>query len=403
MNHYAQQQPPKWWSPNLSPFWIRFWRPLRLRKQKREQKVMEIEVRGLENLQGALDAGCGIMLNPNHSGHADAHAMYAASDAAGVPFYFMSAWQVFHQQSWIGEQIMRWHGCFSIDREGTDMKAFRQATEILQNSPNPLVVFPEGEVYHLNERTTPFREGAATIALSAAKRAKRDVVCIPCGIKYEYLEDPRPNLLKLMDQLESKIFWRPQPDLPLHKRIYRFAEGAMALKELEHLGHTCSGPLPERLEALADQILRKLEAHYEEDGEAGTLPERVKEVRRHALEGWRESENDPAARQRYQHDLDDIFLVTQLFSYPGDYVDEKPTIERMAETLDKFEEDVLDRYTASIRGERKITVSLGEPIQAVPSRDRKNAAQNLTQQVEQGVQSLLDGIEIPKNRFGDGA
>ena len=101
----------------------------------------------------------------------------------------------FFQQSFIGQHILRWHGCFSVDREGTDMKAFRQATEVLQNSPHPLVIFPEGEVYHLNERTTPFREGAAAIALSAAKRAKRDVVCVPCAIKYEYLEDPRPNLL----------------------------------------------------------------------------------------------------------------------------------------------------------------------------------------------------------------
>ena len=283
------------------------------------------------------------------------------------------------------------------------MKALRQATEILKDSSHPLVIFPEGEVYHLNERTTPFREGAATIALLAAKRAERDVVCVPCAIKYEYLDDPRPNLLKLMDRLEEGIFWRPQRHLPLETRIYRFAEGAMALKEIEHLGSTSSGPLPERIEALADHILRRLEERYEIRTKDQTLPERVKEVRRHALDQTHELAEEDPDRQQYEIDLEDIFLVTQLFSYPGDYVGESPTIERMAETLDKFEEDVLNVYTADIRGDRKATVSFGEPIIAKPGRDRKNAAHDLTQAVEQGVQRLLDEIEIPKNRFGDGA
>jgi len=39
--------------------------------------------------------------------------------------------------------------------------------------------------------------------------------------------------------------------------------------------------------------------------------------------------------------MDDLFFVIQLYSYPGDYVAERPVIERIAETLDKFEEDVL--------------------------------------------------------------
>lgn len=402
MNRYSQQPPPKWWSPKLSPFWIRFWRPLRIRKQKQDQQIMQIDVRGLDHLRGAIDSGRGVMINPNHSGHADAHIMYHASDEFGLPFYFISAWQVFDQQSVIGQHILRWHGCFSIDREGADMKAFRQATEILQDRPNPLVVFPEGEVYHLNERTTPFREGAATIALSAAKRAKRPVVCMPTAIKYEYLDDPRPNLLKLMDRLEEKINWRPQPQLPLKERIYRFAEGAMALKEIEHLGHTERGPLPQRVEKLADFVLSQLEEKYEIAGGDRTLPERVKEVRRFALKQTHELPVGDPERTTYLINLEDIFFVTQLFSYPGNYVDENPTIERMAETLDKFEEDVLEVYSAEIRGRRKATVSFGEPITAEPSRDRKNAARDLTQAVEQGVQKLLDEIVIPKNRFGDG-
>ena len=42
-----------------------------------------------------------------------------------------------------------------------------------------------------------------------------------------------------------------------------------------------------------------------------------------------------------RQDLNDLFLVIQLFSYPGDYVRECPTVERLAEILTKFEQDAL--------------------------------------------------------------
>ena len=399
MNRYAQQKPPKWWAPKLSPFWLRIWRPLRKRRQYHEQKLMEIEVRGLENIRGALDAGNGVMINPNHSGHADAHIMYHAADELGMPFYFMSAWQVFYKQGFFGKLILQHHGCFSVDREGTDMKAFRQATSILQDKQNPMVIFPEGEVYHINERVTPFREGAAAIALTAARRADRDVVCIPCGVKYQYLEDPTENMLALMDRLEQGIFWRPRRELALHERIYRFAEGAMALKELEHMGRTSAGPLPERIDVLAKHVLDQLEEKHELVGADKTIPERVKEIRRQVQNKLHEMSEDVLERGPLEHDLDDVFLVLQLFSYPGDYVKERPTIERMAETLDKFEEDVLGVYTATIRGERKATVAFGEPIPVTKDRKRKSAAQDLTAAMEAGVQAMLDSIEIPQDRF----
>ena len=62
--------------------------------------------------------------------------------------------------------------------------------------------------------------------------------------------------------------------------------------------------------------------------------------------------SDPA-RRRCEEELEDVFFVVQLYSYPGNYVAQKATVERMAETLDKFEEDVLGRSTATIRGTRR--------------------------------------------------
>ena len=184
----------------MSPGWIRLWRPLRKRTQLKKHRLLKVEVRGLEHVRGAVDQGQGVLITPNHASHADCHSLYAAADELGYPVYVMIAWQVFARDGWLRAMLLRHHGGFSIDREGTDLSAIRQAREILQSHKNPLFIFPEGDVYHCNSRITPFREGPAAIALMAARKADRNIVCIPCGMRYTYLEDPTPKLLELMDE-----------------------------------------------------------------------------------------------------------------------------------------------------------------------------------------------------------
>src|SRR5690606_3272710 len=110
----------------------------------------------------------GVLITPNHSSHADPFALLETADQFGAPFYFMTAWQVFGMTHSIGRRILQQHGCFSINREGHDVRAVRCAVDVLATQRQPLVIFPEGEVFHLNDRLMPFRRGAATAALLAA-------------------------------------------------------------------------------------------------------------------------------------------------------------------------------------------------------------------------------------------
>lgn len=381
----------KWWSPKLNRTMVKLLRFFRHRMQLREQRLMDVTVQGAEMVRELLKEHA-VLITPNHPTHADAYSIYAASDAVGVPFYLMTAWQVFADKSLFGRQIIRWHGSFSVDREATDMRAFRQAVEILEKRSEPLVIFPEGEVYHCNSRVRPFREGAAVIALTAAKRAKRPVVCVPCAMWYEYLGDPQPELSELMSELEHRIFWRAREHMPLHERIYQFAETALVIKEMEFLGEAGHGPLPPRVTALAEKVLQDVEQRHDAPASSGAIPERVKEMRRRAIEGLADEEIDEETRAALRADLEDLFLVVQLYSYPGDYVAQKPSIERMAETLDKLEEDVLERFSAKVRGPRRSTVAFGEPIAVEPTKDRRAAMARLTEAFENAVQDQIDRI-----------
>ena len=207
MNRYRMQAATGWWSPQLNATMVRWLRGFRRWKQKRDEGLLDVQVFGAERVRQLITDNHAVLITPNHSTHADAYSIYAAADAIGVPVYMMAAWQVFADKSLLGRQVLRWHGCFSVDREATDLRAFRQAVEVLETRPEPLVVFPEGEVYHCNARVRPFRDGAAAIALSACKRGRRPIACVPCGIWYEYIDSPEPALLKLMDDLEQEMFW----------------------------------------------------------------------------------------------------------------------------------------------------------------------------------------------------
>jgi len=393
MDYTLFRKPDRWWSPQLTPWLVRLCRPLHTHYRVRTHKLDEVEIRGLEHLQTAIDEGAGILITPNHSAHADAVVMYQTAHEANSCFYFMAAWQVLGLCSKLRSWFLRRHGCFSVDREGTDLRAFKQATEILQAGQHPLVIFPEGEVYHLNERVTPFREGAAAIALSAARRAERPIYALPCGLRYLYTEDPTDELLELMNRLEVAMHWRPRPEVSLPDRIYRIAEGILSLKELEYLGESRKGEIPERVQHLSDQILIPLEKKYEVQQPSRLIPERVKAVRQKAIDQLENLADGTADQEACYRDLDDVYLVTQMFSYPGDYVAEKPNLERMAETLDKFEEDILSTQTATIRGRRRAVVSFGEPINVSAIPKSKMATADLARQLEQQVQALLDAVQ----------
>ena len=227
----------------------------------------------------------------------------------------------------------------------------------------------------------------------SARKPKRPIVVIPAALKYRYVEDPTSDLLEVMGRLEESIHWRPRPELALPERIYDLGGALMALKELEYLGEVRSGSLPDRTSFLARQILARHEQKHGLENDSKTIPERVKEIRRIALEAIGELDEQAESDQRKELDdmLDEVFLVVQLFSYPGDYVLENPTVERLAETVDKFEEDVLKCYSATVRGERQSTISFGEPIEVEYTRDR-SASAALTSQLEDRVQQLLDEI-----------
>lgn len=398
-----------------SRFWEWALTPVRRHIVSGMYGVAQIDLRGHEHVLAARADGAPVMFVVNHPAHGDPFMIFEAMGRLKVPCCYMAAWQVL--TGWLGVKgwAFRRLGAFSVDREGTDVRSFRAAVDVLAEGRRSLVIFPEGEVYHLNDRVTPMRQGAAMVALAADRRRRRGaapgVSIVPCALKYFYLEDPTPVLEPVMSRLEASVHWRPRNGAPLSERVYRFAEAVLALKEIEYTGSPATGPLAERIARLTEHILSDLERRRSGQVSGGDpVPQRVKNLRQRILQqalpgfaagngeetpdvtvqSWRET------LAALEPELEDLHLVIQLFSYPGDYVAERPSIERIAETIDKFEEDALGAHDAGARAPRRAVVAFGPPLAVAEHADggrARTAAGPLTAAIEQAIQTQLDRIE----------
>ena len=395
MNDQPYGIPDKHWPAKLSYWWFRAARRLRL-KALEKQQITDIQIEQIENLQTALDAGQGVMIAPNHSFHWDSYCLLTVADRLRTPFYVMTAWQVFSQSSRFECESMQRCGCFSVDRENTDIQSMKTAMDILQHRKEPLVVFPEGDIYHTNDRLTAIRDGAAAIALMAARKSERPIAIVPVAIKRWYTEDPTQSLSRLADKIEERLFWKPQSNKPLVDRILTIASGLLSLKEIEHLGHARQGSLPERISSLADSILKSAESKYQIPSTKPLIPERIKEIRRKIIQ-QRSEQGDQASEQQHREwnaDMQDMFLATQLYSYPGDYLQEHPSWERQAETLDKLQEDVLGASYPSSHGRKTVSIRFGEPIAMPIGKEKKASSEGITSELQRQIQSMLDAMNL---------
>jgi hypothetical protein len=357
-----------------------------------------VELQNIDYLARAVDSQAGVLLTPNHSFHFDSYCLLRASDAIDIPFYIMTAWQVFGVSTPWQQWVMQKNGCFSVNREGIDKESFKTAVDILQNQAEPLVIFPEGDIYHTNEKVTPFREGAAAIALTAARKSQRPILQIPVAIRAEYLEDPLPSALETLAKLERRLLWTPSPELPVVDRIMRVATAALSLKEFEVLGTVQSGDLPCRIQSLLTFLLHKHEEKYGIKV-IGRLPsDRIAEIRRRIIVALRAPQATAEELALLQRDLDHMFFATQLYSYPGNYLIADPSLERIAETVDKLEEDLLNVTYPTPRAPRQVTVTFGSPFQVPQARSDDDILQQLSNKWRDSVQEMLDRSSAEPDR-----
>lgn len=400
MNIFRPQKPyvfrPPRYSPLLAPFFKRVSEVLYLRRKFR---IRTITAQGAERIAALSREGHSILVCPNHADHADPHVLLRIGRDHNLKFHFMAAREGFETKRWHAF-VMQCCGAFSVDREGADIAAFKAAVNILREARFPLVVFPEGEIYHHHERLDPLNEGVATIVLRAASKSSDDrkAYLVPTAMRYVYEKSVDNTFSDRLDALEERITWKPRSKMDVVDRIYRLGGGLLALKEVEFLSQRQDGDLIERILNLRNKLVAMIEEkHLQQEGKGG-IPQRVKAMRSRIRTMLTDSKTKLSGDEEGElyDDLDTLFMAVQLYSYPGQYLREEPSIHRIAETILKLEEDVLGE--AVYATPRDVQVRFGEPIEVKAflknrSLNTKTGVGPLTEILSGNIKSMLEDLQ----------
>jgi 1-acyl-sn-glycerol-3-phosphate acyltransferase len=314
---------------------------------------------------------------------------------ANCHMYAMASWHLF-KQDWLTAWAIRRMGAFSVYREGVDRTAINTAVDILRTAERPLVIFPEGSVTRTNDRLHALLDGVAFIARTAAKRRAREtahgrVVVHPIGLKYLF---QGPDVAQALDpaltQIEQRLTWRPQRDLPLLQRITKVGMALLCLKEIEYLAAPQDARLDERLKRLTDRLLHPLEEKWLGRREDGPVVPRVKTLRMRILPAMVRGETSQQERTRRWRQLGELYLAQQVACYLPDYLRQRPTVDRLYETVERIEEDLTD--VARVHGPLKVILQAGDAIEVSPQRDRRAEVDPLMGEIQRRLQAMLDKL-----------
>ncbi len=393
MNIFRPQKPYVFRPPQYAGWFRPVLHALTAFFMRRRFNIRDIQIRGQEHLVRLVRSGQSVLVAPNHADHADPALLVTAGRRYGLAFHFMAAREGFEKGP-LQRFVLQRSGAFSVDREGADLASIRTAMNLLREGRHPLVIFPEGEIWHHHEELDLLNEGVATILLRAAEKlpAGRRSYAVPTAIHISHDLSEAATFSARLSVLEERITWKPKSGLEIVDRIYRLGGALLSIKEEEFLGEAQKGGLVERIQNLQDHLVRQIERKHERSGDGQPVPLRLKAMRHVIRQELNGAACPPPERQQELYEqLEELFVAQQLYSYPGQYLRRQPTLDRIAETIFKLEEDVLEleNYPAPRRAE----VSFGEPVDVLRElQERKLNAKTgvrpMTELLRERIQAL---------------
>ena len=369
---------------------------------RKKHGVVSHECRNMDRLRASIDAGHGIMLTPNHPRTTDPIAMFHLARETPFAMYTMASWHLFNQ-SWFTTFMIRLMGAFSVNREGLDRKAIDYAIDVLVKGERPLLIFPSGSTSRINDRLMAFMDGPAFIARTAAKRREKKqagkVVVHPLAIKYLFEGDVDKACKPVLDAIEKRLSWTPTPNTPLIDRIIRIGDALLTLKELEYGVKSDPGlTLRQRQDNMIDHLMHPLEEEWLGERSDGGIQTRVKALRVKIFpEMTRAGELDSAERERRWQHLAATYLAQQIACYPDNYIVEHPSVDRILETVEKFEEDFFGK--CSVHGQMKVIIDVGEPIEVSSKRVRGVESDPLMDAIRSQLKTTMAGLQAESRMY----
>jgi hypothetical protein len=336
--------------------------------------------------------------------------------------------------NWLGWLFSRLGGVPIRRGRRVDRNAIQMARELFANAEMPIAIAPEGGTNGHSSIVSPLEPGVAQLGfwcvedLKKANR-KEQVFIIPIGIKYSYVNPPWQKIDWLLSKLEADS-GLPITELSqtgkeregiLYQRVLRLA--AYLISEMEEFYHrfyhqdfpeiiSSEVPINEvlitRLHRLMDTALKITEKYFNLQSQGNFIDR----CRRLEDAGWnyiyRDDIADIQSLPPFKRGLADwiaeeadlkmqhMRIAESFVAVTANYILEKPTPERFAETL-LLMFDMLSRIQDSTLpgrprlGLKQSMISVGEPINV---NTRWENCQGNKQALRKGVSELTQDLQV---------
>lgn len=325
-----------------------------------------------------------------------------------------------------------------IMRGKLDLMGLRSIRQLFTSGKFPLAASPEGATNGHNGIISPLEPGISQMAFWCVEDLikldqAQEVVILPIGIQYTYIDPPWQALTKLLSELEADSGLEPMPsvevknDTPntavLYQRLLRL--GGHLLTKMEEFYHQfyryqipaiATEPLNnenlvQRLNFLLNAALNVAEDYFKIQPK-GNFIDRCRRLEQASWDYiYRDDIKDMTTLSPLEFGLADriaqesemriwhMRLVESFVAVTGSYVKENLSVERFAETT-LLLWDMLARVkgeNAFFRpklGDQKVQITIGEPL-SVSSRwqdyktNRRNAVDRLTQDLQSSLQGMI--------------
>jgi hypothetical protein len=350
--------------------------------------------------------------------------------------------------SWLYSRL----GGTPIHRGKADWTGLRSARDLFANAQFPMAAAPEGATNGHNEIISSLEPGIAQLGFWCAEDLltsgrSEQVLIVPLGIQYRYVEAPWNSIEQLLSELEAasglsedklKVEGLNEPanlqpfEASLYGRLYRLGEHLLSLMEefyskfyhqtlptvtassLQESPTSANEVLASRLQALMNIALKVAEEYFDLSPKGNVIDR----CRRLEQAGWnyiyREDMKHSKALSSVERGLADrvaeeanlrmwhMRLVETFVAVTGCYVLEKPTVERFAETTlllsdmvtringsNPFDRPQLGQQTVQMTVGQPLSVSERYPVYQTNRQAARQAVANLTKDLQHALESLI--------------
>ena len=364
---------------------------------------LQLSPRDLATLT-AIPPEAGVILALNHPDETDIRICMEVARRARRRFTYMINAEAFEEYRGIAGWWLQRLGAFSVARGAADAASQRYAVELVKQGGQALVMFPEGEIYYLNDLVQPFKTGAVRFGLQAiteAQAARPDwtVYLVPTAIKYRYRTTIEWLLHQRIRQLENHLAIRSRFATFQQQLAHIMAELLKRRQPLEHILARSQQlvHLSDRVHEVRTSIVASIASKYPQVplDPAATLRDQAQRLIGFLQEQLRRKQLfSPATRTQIQHDVQDLKRTIQMVGWHPPYIALDPSEERLAETVMKLEREAFGTPRPRPLGNREVLVRIGTPVNLRPAlaayrEDASGACHRIAEALRDEIQALI--------------